>query len=326
MIVTRTPFRISFAGGGSDLRAYYLKYGGAVLSTSIDKYIYLSMHKYFEKKQFFLKYSINEFVRKVSDIKHDIIRTVFKDYNINGVDFNSSSDVPAGTGLGSSSSFTVGIAHLCSLYTGGTTHIQKSDLAKYACEVEIEKLGSPIGKQDQYAAALGGMNFIEFHKDDTVTFESIKLTGELSKQLDNNLMMFYLGTTRSANAILESQKKNIISRDDKIQNLHKMVGLAKDLKYELNRGNIESLGSILHQGWLYKKELTSLISNPQIDKYYSIALEAGAKGGKLLGAGNGGFLLFYVPKKNQEDLKIALSPLNLFEFSFENTGTEYFKI
>jgi len=319
MIITRTPFRISFAGGGSDLREYYLEYGGSVLSVSIDKYVYLSMHPYFHQEKFFLKYSSNELANNVHDIEHNILREVLKEYNLKGIDFNSSADIPSGTGLGSSSAFTAGLITLCNAYTG--KYMSKEDIAKYACEIEIDKLKEPIGKQDQYACSVGGLNFIEFNQDDTVSIEKILLSREKYQQLESNLLMFYLGDTRSASSILSEQRKNTQNKK-KIENLHKMVKLSTDLKIELQNSNIDSMGEILHEGWMYKKELASQISNGKIDHYYDLALNNGATGGKLLGAGGSGFLLFYVPLERQAEVRKALSELEELNFKFDSEGTK----
>lgn len=320
MIITRTPFRVSFAGGGSDLKEYYLKYGGSVLSVSIDKYVYLSMHPYFRENKFFLKYSSNELVDDADKIQHKIIKQIVKDYNIKGIDFNSSADIPSGTGLGSSSAFTSGLITLCNAYTG--KYMNKENIASYACDIEINKLGEPIGKQDQYACAVGGLNFIKFNQDDTVSLEKILLPSEKVKNLQENLLMFYLGTTRAASSILAEQKNNTISNQQKVENLHKMVKLSEELRIELLKGNIDSMGEILHKGWMYKKELASQISNEKIDYYYDLAIKNGATGGKLLGAGGSGFLLFYVDKSNHEQLRNAMTDLEELRFNFDNEGTK----
>jgi len=318
MIITRTPFRISFAGGGSDLKEYYRQYGGAVLSATINKYVYLSMHPYFQKDKYFLKYSNLEYVDNVNKIQHRIIKQVFDDYKIKGIDFNSSADIPAGTGLGSSSAFTSGLINLCNIYT--QKYMNKTEIAGYACEIEIEKLKEPIGKQDQYACALGGLNFISFNQDDVVTTEKITLDKKKSNKLQSKLLMFYTGSSRSASVLLKEQKENI---DDckKIANLQKMTRLAHELKEELLKGNIDNFGEILHKGWLYKKELSSQISNKKIDYYYNLAVKNGASGGKLLGAGKNGFLLFYAEKNNQKQLRKSLIDLKELDFKFENIGT-----
>ena len=319
MIITRTPFRISFAGGGSDLANYYEKFGGAVLSTAIDKYVYLSIHPYFFKDGYFLKYKEVEDVHNVEDIKHRIIREVFKLYNIKGVDFNSSADIPSGTGLASSSAFTAGLITLCNAYN--ETYLSKEEVAEQACHVEIDLLKEPIGKQDQYACACGGLNFIEFEKNGHVNVEKVFLTTDGYKRLENNLMMFYTGQTRAAGDILKEQKKNTTDDVAKINNLHKMVQLAKDLKQELLHNNIDAMGEILHQGWMYKKELAGSISNEFINHYYDLAMKNGASGGKLLGAGGGGFLLFYVKEENHQRLRYAMRELKELPFKFDNKGS-----
>ena len=319
MIITRTPFRISFAGGGSDLESYYLNHGGAVLSVSINKYVFLSLHPYFYKDGYLLKYSQHEHPENLEEIKHKIIKQVFGDYGIKGVDFNSSADIPSGTGLGSSSAFTSGLINLCNAYTG--KYMTKEEIAEEACNIEIKKLGEPIGKQDQYACAIGGLNFIQFNQDDYVSVEKVFIQQEKRKQLESNLLMFYTGTTRSASEILKEQKVNTSSDTKKIENLHKMVKLAHDLKKELYSGNIDAMGEILHTGWLYKKELASGIANKEIDHYYDLALSNGALGGKILGAGGGGFLLFYVKQENREKLRLALKDLRELDFEFDNVGT-----
>ncbi|PTS93924.1 GHMP kinase [Pedobacter sp. HMWF019] len=319
MIINRTPFRISFAGGGSDLKEYYLNHGGAVLSVSIDKYMYLSMHPYFNDNKYLLKYSHIELVDQIERIEHPIIKQVFKEFNINGVDFNSSADIPSGTGLGSSSAFTSGLISLCNAYQG--KYMSREMIAELACDIEINRLQEPIGKQDQYACALGGLNFIEFRENEKVVVERIKMIPEKYELMEKNLLMFYLGNTRKAASILTEQKYNTASDGAKLKNLHKMVALAHDLKMELLSNNIDAMGDILHAGWIYKKELASNISNKSIDDLYQKAIFAGAKGGKLLGAGGGGFLLFYVEQDKQTAVRMALNELFELEFKFDNTGT-----
>lgn len=317
MIITKTPFRVSFCGGGSDMANFYEKYGGCVLSTSINKYCYISIHPYFNENQTLLKYSENELVDSPDQIKHRIFRQVLTDMGIHGVEISSTADIPGGTGLGSSSTFTVGLLNTLNCYNG--KFVSKDKLAKLACEVEIEKLGNPIGKQDQYGAALGGLNFIKFNQDGSVSHEPILMEGKTYKKLQKNLLMFYTGTTRSANTILAEQTKNITS-DDKAKNLLKMCGLAKDMKVALENNDISSFGKILDEGWQLKKELASGIANPAIDEAYEIAMKNGALGGKLLGAGGGGFLLFYCEEEKQDQLKKAIG-LRELDFSFERDGT-----
>ena len=317
MIITKTPFRVSFCGGGSDMANFYEKYGGCVLSTSINKYCYISIHPYFNENQTLLKYSENELVDNPDQINHKIFRRVLTDMDIHGVEISSTADIPGGTGLGSSSTFTVGLLNTLNCYKG--KFVSKDKLAKLACEVEIEKLGNPTGKQDQYGAALGGLNFIKFNQDGSVSHEPILMDGKTYKRLQNNLLMFYTGTTRSANTILAEQTKNITS-EDKAKNLLKMCGLARDMKEALENNDISSFGKILDEGWQLKKELASGIANPAIDEAYEIAMKNGALGGKLLGAGGGGFLLFYCEEEKQDKLKKAIG-LRELDFSFERDGT-----
>jgi D-glycero-alpha-D-manno-heptose-7-phosphate kinase len=317
VIITKTPFRISFAGGGSDLADFYEKYGGCVLSTSINRYCYISIHPYFDETGTMLKYSENELVHNLSDIKHRIFNCVLNERQIHGVEITSTADIPGGTGLGSSSTFTVGLLNTLNCYQG--KYMSKGKLAEKACEIEIQKLGSPIGKQDQYAAAFGGLNFIRFHQDGEVSVSPVMMQPETYRKLQENLVMFYTGDTRSANSILAEQKKNM-SAEDKAANLKQMCALAEDMRQALEENRLDSFGDLLNEGWKLKRTLASGISNPAIDEAYEIAMANGALGGKLLGAGGGGFLLFYCPPKDQERLRVALR-LRRFPFSFEKDGT-----
>ncbi|MCI8400775.1 MAG: GHMP kinase [Lachnospiraceae bacterium] len=317
MIITKTPFRVSFCGGGSDIADFYREHGGCVLSTTINRYMYLTIHPYFDDQKTALKYSQNETVENLYDINHSIFRCVLNDKHISGVEISSTADVPSGTGLGSSSSFTVGLLHTLYCYRG--KYVSKARLAKEACQVEIEKLGNPIGKQDQYAAAFGGLNFISFHKDDSVSVEPVVTRRETQKQLQENLVMFYTGLTHDANRILSEQKKNI-SQKDKTRNLLRMCELARQMKQALEQNELKDFGTILHESWMKKRELAGSISNQRIDDLYRCAMDSGALGGKLLGAGGGGFLLFYCPKERQERLKNQLR-LRPFDFQFEHDGS-----
>ena len=230
MIITKTPFRISFCGGGSDMADFYRQNGGCVLSTTINRYMYLTIHPYFDESKTALRYSEIEIVDDINQIDHSIFHQILKDMRINGVEISSTADVPSGTGLGSSSSFTVGLLHTLCCYQG--KFVSKGWLAHEACQVEIEKLGNPIGKQDQYAAAYGGLNFIEFHRDDSVTVSPIIMQSETKEALEENLMMFYTGITHDANMILAEQRRNI-SKEDKTQNLIEMCRLARCMKEAL---------------------------------------------------------------------------------------------
>ena len=318
MIITKTPFRVSFCGGGSDMADFYREYGGCVLSTTINRYMYLTIHPYFDENKTALRYSQNEIVDNINDINHSIFHCVLNEYKIKGVEISSTADVPSGTGLGSSSSFTVGLLHTLACYQG--KYYSKAKLAEEACNIEIKKLGAPIGKQDQYAAAFGGLNFITFYKDDTVSVEPVITKASVLKKLQENLVMFYTGITHNANTILAEQKKNIVSKTDKSKNLIRMCELARDMKASLESNTISDFGEILNESWMKKRELAGSISNPIIDQLYECAMENGATGGKLLGAGGGGFLLFYCPKEKQVLLreKLRLKP---FPFSFEHDGS-----
>ncbi|MFC6457981.1 hypothetical protein [Paenibacillus vulneris] len=322
MIITKTPFRVSFCGGGSDMASFYEKHGGCVLSVSINKYMYISVHPYFDAKYTALKYSENEIVDDISKIQHKILNSVLNQKNISGVEITSTADVPAGTGLGSSSTFTVGLLHALSCYEG--KYVSKARLAEEACDIEINKLGAPIGKQDQYAAAFGGLNFIRFNRNGNVSVEPIVMKPETYTKLQNNLLMFYTGTSRSANTILSEQKQNI-SQQDKVNNLIQMCGLAEEMKTALEQNDLSSFGHILNRGWILKKTLASGISNPEIDRAYNIAMENGALGGKLLGAGGGGFLLFYCEPENQEKVRASIG-LKKMDMRFEYDGSSVIHI
>lgn len=317
MIITRTPFRVSFCGGGSDLPSFYEKYGGCVLSTTIRKYMYLTLHDYFYKDQIVLKYSKNECVKDYAKIEHRIFRQCLKDFGIKGVEITSMADIPAGTGLGSSSAFTVALLHLLHVYKG--EFASKYKLAKDACEVEIEKLGEPIGKQDQFAAAFGGLKFYEFMPNGFVNVEPIIMAPESYKKLENNLMMFYLGGTHSASQILKEQSANM-QADEKAKMQLKICDIARTLKVELEKNNVDAMGELLHENWMLKKSLATGISNLLVDDTYERALAAGASGGKLLGAGGSGFMLFYVPEEKQAKVREELQYLREMDFSMDNSG------
>jgi D-glycero-alpha-D-manno-heptose-7-phosphate kinase len=328
MIISRTPFRISFAGGGSDMPAFYRRETGAVLSTSINKYMYIAIHPFFDKNKIQLKYSKTELVDNIEDITHPIFREVLSMYKLKGIDLNSIADIPASTGLGSSSSFTVGLLNAVRAYKGKATSGEM--LGELACKIEIEKVGSPIGKQDQYAAACGGLNFITFYPDDVVNVEKIVMNSGVRKKLDDNLIMLYVGGEHSANEILKKQQSGL-SEQKKFETQKQMVQLAYQLKTSLESNNIDDFGRYLHEGWLMKKSLSNDITNSHIDDIYQKGLKAGALGGKLLGAGGAGFILFYCPKERQKDFFAKMVKKNFMPFSFDNFGSkiiyigEYFK-
>ncbi len=319
MNISRTPFRISFAGGGSDLPSYYKKYGGAVLNTSINKYIYIAIHPFFEKNKIQLKYSNTELVSDFDDIKHPIFKEILLMNELKGIDINSIADIPSGTGLGSSSSFTVGVLNAINAYKNRSSSCE--DLARIASYIEINKLGSPIGKQDQYAAAYGGLNFITFNSDDTVKVDKIIMDPIKKNELDSNLILIYTGNVRSANSILKDQNLEI-KKEKKIKIQKKMVDIAFNLKIMLENNKIDDFGSILHEGWLLKKSLTNKISNEHVDQIYNEGINAGALGGKLLGAGGQGFILFYCPNKNKNNFRIKMKKYNELNFKFDNNGSK----
>lgn len=318
MIITRAPFRVSFCGGGSDLPNFYEKYGGCVLSTTIRKYMYLTIHNYFEKEQIVLKYSKTEVAKAFSDIEHRIFRQCLQEFNIKGVEISSMADIPAGTGLGSSSTFTVALLHLLHTYTG--KYVSKYKLAKDACTIEIEKLGEPIGKQDQFAAAFGGLKFYEFMPNGFVNVEPVIMAPESYSKLENNLLMFYLGGTHSASAILKEQSQNV-KGDDKAAIQKRMCDIARNLKEELQKNNVDAMGELLHENWLLKRSLASGVTNSLIDETYEKAIRAGADGGKLLGAGGAGFMIFYVPQDKQKMVRKELAHLREMDFELDNSGS-----
>ncbi len=297
---------------------FYREHGGAVLSMSIARYVYLSMHEHFNADSYILKYSKVETPGKVEDIEHRIIRQVFSDYGITGVDFNSSADVPAGTGLGSSSAFTVGLLNLCNAYRG--RYEGRTALAAKACEIEIAKLGEPIGKQDQYGCALGGLNFIEFHPDDSVTCESVPITEAMRRRLEDSMVMFYLGGSRSASEVLRKQTETLKSSKRALGTMQAMVRQARGLRAEIMT-DVDILGPYLHEGWMRKRSLSEGITNARIDAAYDLAMTAGATGGKLLGAGDSGFLLVYAPDESNAAVRQALSDYRAYDVRFDSIGT-----
>jgi len=317
MIITKTPLRVSFCGGGSDIAAFYREHGGCVLSASINKYMFIMIHPYFHEGTTVLKYSKTEVVKDIRDIEHRIFNAVLNMYNLSGVEITSMADIPAGTGLGSSSSFTVGLLNTVNAYIGKL--VSKPKLAELACEIEIEHLKSPIGKQDQYAAAMGGINFISFNANDSVSVTPMLMKKKVINGLQDNLVMFYTGEVRNANQILTEQTANS-TKSDKINNLKQMCRLAEDMKAELEGGNISTFGDILNESWQLKKTLASGISSSYLDDIYETAMKNGAKGGKLLGAGGAGFFLFYCEKDKQDSLRNALK-LKELPFAFENDGS-----
>jgi D-glycero-alpha-D-manno-heptose-7-phosphate kinase len=320
MIITRTPFRISFVGGGSDMETFYSRFPGAVLSTSINKFMYISSHRFFFPGQVRVKYSETETVNSIDELKHPLLREAMRKTGVTqGIEISSIADIPSGTGMGSSSSFTVGLLHC--LYAVKRKYVTHEQLAREACEIEINILGEPIGKQDQYAAAYGGLNVIRFQPNGDVRVEPLYVKNETYLHLQKNLIMFYVGNQRKASDILTEQKKNA-SQDEKFNVLKSMVGLVEDLKNCLYSEQLDDFGKILHENWMLKQKLASQISNNYIDDIYNAGIKAGATGGKLLGAGGGGFMLFYCKESKRQKLIEALQPLEKFDFAFDRDGSK----
>ena len=308
MIISRTPFRISFVGGGTDLRSFYGEEPGQVLSTTIDKYIYVVVKRQIGIVEY--KYRINwskvEFRNSIEDIEHPIVREALKMMAIDfPLEITTFADIPAQTGLGSSSAFTVGLLH--ALYALKGQMVTKYQLASTAAEIEINKLGRTIGKQDHFAAAYGNLNTISFYADEKVVVEPVFYRPETLTELEKNMIMFYTKLKRDASEVLKEQQKEAVNKKNI---LRKMKDLVPELRETLSTGvNLNRVGEILHNGWIFKRSLTKNISNGIIDSYYEKARSAGAIGGKLLGAGGGGFLLLYVEKQNQERVIKSLKEL-----------------
>lgn len=317
MIITKTPLRISFVGGGTDIADYYRLNGGAVVSAGINKYIYITVNPKFDGS-IRVSYSKTEIVPQVAELKHEIVKACLEMVGITGgIEITSIADIPSGTGLGSSSSFTVGL--LNALYTYVGTALSAEELAQRACQIEIDILKHPIGKQDQYAAAYGGLNYFTFNSDDTVSRSRIWLSDVDMRNMSSSLMLFYTGLTHDANKILSEQKKNT---ENKLQTMDYMKSQADSMSRTLlTEGFDERFAQALKDGWEKKQSMASGITNGVVNEYYAKAMEAGAKGGKLLGAGGGGFLLFYVNQENQNCVRKALAGLQEVEFHVTRYGS-----
>ncbi len=320
MIITRTPFRVSFAGGGSDIPSFYRKHEGCVLSTSINKYMYISIHPTFDRHLTNVKYSVSESVDEVHKLKHPIARQLLSDYGISGVEIDSIADIPSGTGLSTSSAYTVGLINALNAFAGKYESQEK--IASKACFVEINELHEPIGKQDQYGTAVGGIKFIRFLPDDTVEVEPIIISSKVKKELNENLLLFYTGFTHSAGQVLKEQSQNMINSEIKFQSVIHMTELAKESKIALMEGDLRRFGEILNENWQLKRQVAAGVTNSFIDELYDTAIKNGALGGKLLGAGGGGFLLVYCEKEKQDKVRSALKNLSELPFQFENGGTK----
>jgi D-glycero-alpha-D-manno-heptose-7-phosphate kinase len=320
MIITRTPLRLSFVGGGSDIPSYYLEHGGAVLSTAIDKYVYIALNKRFDHT-LRVSYSQTEEVESVGQLRHRLVKAILTKLDVpGGLEITSIADVPSrGSGLGTSSAFTVGLLNCVYAYKG--VYRSRDELAAEACEVEINILQEPIGKQDQYGTAVGGMNIIRFNPDQTVDVEPICAPPGVIQMVERSMILFYTGVTRSASPILRAQIDELACSSHKRKTMQRMVGLTEVMRRELMASNVAAVGEILHESWLLKKSLSSAISSGSIDECYETARAAGAMGGKLLGAGGGGFIVFFAPRERHEGIQRALSYLKQVDFRFERQGT-----
>jgi len=318
MIITQTPLRISFAGGGTDFRGYYEKEGGAVLSSAIDKYIYVVIKERFDEK-IRVGYTRTEMVGQVDEIEHELVRESMRLTGITGgVEIATMADIPSeGSGLGSSSTVTVGLLNAMYAYQG--ILVTAETLAQQACQIEIDILGKPIGKQDQYIAAYGSLRRFEFHPDGSVGTHLVSLSEEKRRRFGESLMLFYTGITRNADTILIEQKANI---EDKRASLDRIKGQVGEVEDCLLSGNINRIGRLLQAGWDWKKQMTDRISTSAIDTLYERALDAGATGGKIAGAGGGGFLMLFCPPSHQASVRAALSEMKELPFSLERDGTK----
>jgi D-glycero-alpha-D-manno-heptose-7-phosphate kinase len=319
MIVSCAPFRVSFAGGGSDVAQFYRRRRGAVLSCAIAKYAFVVVHPYFNAAKYHLKYARTELVDRLDQVEHPLLREALRMMKIEpGVEVVSIADIPSGTGLGSSSSFSVAL--LNALYAHQRIFAPKEQLAREACMLEIERLGEPIGKQDQYAAAFGGVNFIEFEPHGGVTVAPLTLPTALVAELERNLMLFFTGSQREAKSVLAHQNKAVEEDDATFGRIGQMVELAYEMRDLLIAGDLDAFGAALHRGWEMKRGVSTLISNATIDKLYARARAAGALGGKIAGAGGGGFLLLYCPQPAQAAVRAALADLQSLDFRLDWGG------
>jgi D-glycero-alpha-D-manno-heptose-7-phosphate kinase len=319
MIVSKTPLRMSFVGGGTDLPAFYLDEVGAVLSTSIDKYMYIAVNRKFDGR-IRLSYSRTEEVDRREELDHPLVREALAITGVEGgIEIASMADIPSkGSGLGSSSAYTVGL--LNALYAFQGRFASKEMLARQACEIEISRCKEPIGKQDQYAAAFGGLNLIRFHPDESVSVDPVICKRDILQRLEDSILVFFTGRTRSASAVLAEQSRQMRNVERKSL-ARQMVKLAFDMKDELESGSLDAFGDILRENWELKRQLSQGISDGQIDEWYATGIANGALGGKLLGAGNGGFLMFYAHPDSHQRIASTLG-LQQVRFRFDRNGAQ----
>jgi D-glycero-alpha-D-manno-heptose-7-phosphate kinase len=318
LIITQTPLRISLAGGGTDFAGFYEKHGGEVLSTAIDKFIYVVVKARFDRK-IRVGYTKTEMVDHVDDIEHQLVRECLRLTGLTeGLEIATMADIPSeGSGLGSSSTVTVGLLHALYTYKGELVTAER--LAQEACKIEIDVLGKPIGKQDQYIAAYGGIRRIKFNRDGTTDVETVNVDGDLRQRLGEAVLLFYTGITRRADSILTEQKANI---QDQEESLIRMRSQVEEMKITLEAGAFQKAARLLNAGWELKKALAGKITTSEIDQLYERALEAGATGGKIAGAGGGGFLLLFCPPDRQIAVRNALSNLKELQFQLERDGSK----
>jgi len=322
LIIARSPLRISLGGGGTDLPSYYREHEGFLIAAAIDKYVYVTINRPFNEG-IYLKYSEIEHVETVDEVSHNIIREALKLENLNTpqVEISSIADLPSGTGLGSSGSFTTAL--LKALYAYRHRHINPEELAELACSIEIDRLQEPIGKQDQYIASVGGITCFAFHKDNSVTFAPLKISRETFHALEDNLLLFFTGFSRSASEILKDQHVKSQKNDtDMLNNLHFVKEIGYLSKDALESGNTDKFGELMHQHWEHKKKRSGGMSNQNIDAWYETALKNGAIGGKVVGAGGGGFLMFMAHDAAKLRSAMTKSGLQEVRFKFDFEGTK----
>jgi D-glycero-alpha-D-manno-heptose-7-phosphate kinase len=322
MIIARSPLRITLGGGGTDLPSYYQEHGGFLIAAAIDRYVYVTVMRPFSPG-IYLKYSALEHVEKVADVRHPIIREALQlqELRTPQVEITTLADIPAGTGLGSSGSFTTAL--LKALYTHRRKAVHSQELAELACHIEIDRLREPIGKQDQYIAAFGGISCFTFHADQRVDIQPLRISTSTMFDLEDNLLLFFTGFNRVAGNILRDQDSRSRAHDpDMLSNLHYVKSLGYQIRDTLEGGNLVRFGELLHEHWEHKKRRSGGISNPQIDKWYSLAMKSGAIGGKLVGAGGGGFLMFYASDRNRLRQAMCAEGLEEVRFRFDFEGTK----
>ena len=322
MIIARSPLRVTLGGGGTDLPSYYREHEGFLVSAAIDKYVYVNVMRPFTEG-IFLKYSQLEHVEQVAQVQHPIIREAMQliGFKTPQIEITTLADIPSGTGLGSSGSFTTAL--LKALYTHRKRHLHQEQLAELACHIEIDRLCEPIGKQDQYIAAMGGLTCLTFHKDDKVTAKPLNLGMGTMFDLEDNLLLFFTGFSRSASGILKDQNMKSQQNDaDMLSNLHYVKDLGLRSRDALMAGDTGLFGELMHEHWEHKKRRSGGMSNPKIDEWYELGMKNGAVGGKLVGAGGGGFLMFMAHDRSKLRHAMAGAGLEEVRFKFDFEGTK----